>query len=88
MTAADFPLHQLSDETNRNSLIKTKTADDSEAQERLNALNILAKQGFRGGDAPLIQALNDLDERVRARAQELMLEDWPVEIASGDHASK
>lgn len=67
---------------------KDKTADDSEAQDRLNALNILAKQGFRGGDAPLIQALNDSDERVRARAQELMVEDWPVEIASGDQASK
>jgi hypothetical protein len=67
---------------------KTMTPDELKAQDRLNALNILAKQGFMGGDAPLIQALNDPDERVRARAQELMVEDWPVEIASGDQASK
>jgi len=67
---------------------KAKIADDVRAQERLKELNVWAKQGFAEEDAPLIRALNDPDERVRARAQELMVEDWPAEIASGDQSSK
>lgn len=67
---------------------KAKTSDEWEAQERLKNLNILAKQGFVGGDAPLIQALNDPDERVRARAQELMVGDWSAEIAADGQASQ
>ena len=62
--------------------------DDVGAQERLKDLNISAEQGFVEGDAPLIRALNDPDERVRARAQELMVGDWSAEIAADYHPSR
>jgi HEAT repeat protein len=62
--------------------------DDLAAQERLKDLNISAKQGFQEGDAPLIRALNDPDERVRARAQELMAGDWSAEIDADYRASQ
>ena len=67
---------------------KAMVPDDLEAQERLKNLNIWAKQGFEGGEAPLLRALNDPDERVRARAQELMVGDWPAEIAEKYRASQ
>jgi hypothetical protein len=60
---------------------KAMPPDDVEAQERLKDLNIWATQGFAGGNAPLLRALNDPDERVRARAQELMEGDWSAAIA-------
>jgi len=67
---------------------KAMAPDDVEAQERLKNLNIWAKQGFAGGEAPLLHALNDPDERVRARAQELMVADWSAEIAEKYRASQ
>jgi len=62
---------------------KVMPPDDVKAQERLKELNVWAKQGFAEEDAPLIRALNDPDERVRARAQELMVGDWSAESAAG-----
>jgi hypothetical protein len=62
---------------------KAMPPDDVKAQERLKELNVWAKQGFAEEDAPLIRALNDPDERVRARAQELMVGDWSAESAAG-----
>jgi hypothetical protein len=62
---------------------KAMPPDDVKAQERLKELNVWAKQGFAEEDAPLIRALNDPDERVRARAQELMVGDWAAESAAG-----
>jgi hypothetical protein len=67
---------------------KTMTPDELKAQERLKELNVWAKQGFAEDDAPLIQALNDPDERVRARAQELMVGDWSTEIVADYHVSR
>lgn len=64
------------------------TPDELKAQERLKELNVWAKQGFAEDDAPLIQALNDPDERVRARAQELMVGDWSTEIVADYHVSR
>jgi hypothetical protein len=60
---------------------KAMTADDLKARERLKDLNIWATEGFAGGNDPLLRALNDPDERVRARAQELMEGDWSAAIA-------
>jgi hypothetical protein len=62
---------------------KAMPPDDVKAQERLKELNVWAKQGFAEEDAPLIRALNDPDERVRARAQELMVGDWSAESTAG-----
>lgn len=53
--------------------------------DRLNDLETWARQGFPGGDDPLWRALNDPDERVRARAQELMEGEWSAAIAADYH---
>jgi len=53
-----------------------------EAPERLKDLETWAQQGFPGGNDPLVRALNDPDEGVRARAQELMEGNWSTAIAA------
>ena len=55
---------------------------NQEAQERLKDLESWARQGFPGGNEPMIRALNDPDERVRARAQELVAGDWSAPIGA------
>jgi hypothetical protein len=50
---------------------KARNLENPKAQERLNALNDWANQGSPGGVLALMSALNDPDERVRARADEL-----------------
>ena len=50
--------------------------------DRLKDLETWAQQGFPGGNDPLVRGLNDPDERVRARAQELMEGEWSAAIAA------
>lgn len=47
------------------------TLQDVEVQERLNKLNHWVNQGSTGEILELMSDLNDPDERVRARAEEL-----------------
>ena len=63
------------------------TPEDLKAQERLNALDHWAKQGFPGGVLALMPALNDPDERVRMRAQELGRE-LSAAVAADHNASQ
>lgn len=49
---------------------------------RLKALDTWVKQGRRGAVDPLLLALNDTDERVRARALQLIEQDWMAEQAA------
>jgi len=55
---------------------------NQEARERLKDLETWAQQGYPGGPDLLIQALDDPDEGVQARAQELMEGDWSTAIAA------
>lgn len=50
------------------------TLHDLEVQDRLNDLNHWAHEGAPGGILALMPALNDPDERVRTRAEELRRE--------------
>jgi HEAT repeat protein len=45
-------------------------------QVRLEALDQWGQQGRTGAVDPLMLALNDADERVRARALQLIEQDW------------
>lgn len=49
-----------------------------DVQVRLQALDTWVRQGRTGSVDPLMLALTDSDDRVRARALELIEEDWVV----------
>ena len=53
-----------------------------DVQIRLKALETWVQQGRRGSVDPLLLALNDTDERVRARALQLIEQDWVAEQAA------
>lgn len=54
-----------------------------DAQVRLKAVDRWAQQAPTGSVDPLIQALEDKDEQVQARALELIVQDWAAEQATG-----
>ena len=53
-----------------------------DVQVRLQALDTWVRQGRTGSVDPLMLALNDPDERVRARALQLIEQDWVTEQAA------
>ena len=59
-----------------------KELDSPDVRVRLRALDRWAQQGRRGSVDPLMLALNDADEQVRARALQLIEQDWMAEQAA------
>jgi HEAT repeat protein len=53
-----------------------------DTQVRLKAVDRWAQQAPTGSVDPLIQALDDEDEQVQARALELLVQDWAREQAA------